>query len=80
MTFKSNQAPAKARELFIKEPAHSKAARRIFCIEDEVKDNLELEEQDLDVDTTVDPDQVLWNNIGFSIQEQNIRAVVAVLI
>lgn len=28
----------------------------------------------------MDPDQVLWNNIGFSIQEQNVRAVVAVIV
>lgn len=44
VTFKSNQAPAKAIELFVKEPATSKFARMIFCIEDEIKDNVELEE------------------------------------
>lgn len=42
VTFKSNQAPKKAIELFVKETTHSKLARRIFCIEDETKDNVEL--------------------------------------
>lgn len=69
VTFKSNQTPNKALELFVKEPTSSKLMRRIFCIDDEIKDNLEFGEQNLDCQPTVDPDQILWNNIGFSIQE-----------
>ena len=44
ITFKSNQAPKKALEVFIMEPTTSKVARRICCIEDEVKDNVEFED------------------------------------
>jgi hypothetical protein len=43
--------------------------RRIFCIDDEIKDNIELDSKQLEVLPTVDPDQVLWNNIGFSVSE-----------
>ena len=32
ITFKSNQSPKKALELFVKEPTTSKVARRICCI------------------------------------------------
>lgn len=69
VTFKSNQTPKKVLELFVKEPTSQKIMRRIFCIDDEIKDNVELEDQNLDCSRTVDPDQVLWNNIGFSIGE-----------
>lgn len=80
VTFKSNQAPAKAIELFAREPTTSKFGRKLFCIEDEIKDNVELEEQMLEVERTVDPDQVIWNNIGFSIEEQNARAIIAIIV
>tara|TARA_B110000285_G_scaffold209591_1_gene250705 strand:- start:180 stop:587 length:408 start_codon:yes stop_codon:yes gene_type:complete len=80
VTFKSNQTPKKALELFVKEPTSSKIIRRILCINDDIKDNVELDEQVLDCGHTVDPDQVLWNNIGFSIQEQNARNIIAFLV
>ena len=80
VTFKSNQAPAKAIELFEREPTTSKFGRKLFCIEYEIKDNVELEEQMLEVGRTVDPDQVIWNNIGFSIEEQNARAIIALIV
>ena len=54
--------------------------RRIFCIDDEIKDNVEFGEQNLDCQPTVDPDQILWNNIGFSIQEQNARNIIAFIV
>ena len=44
MTFKSNQTPRRALELFVKEPTSQKIMRRIFCIDDEIKDNVELED------------------------------------
>ena len=34
----------------------------------------------LEVQRTVDPDQVLWDNIGFTIEEQQARAVIALLV
>jgi hypothetical protein len=40
----------------VKEPTTSKVARRICCIYDEVKDNIEFESQILNVTKTVDPD------------------------
>ena len=29
---------------------------------------------------TVDPDQILWNNIGFSVTDQQMRSVVSVIV
>ena len=69
VTFKSNQTPKKNFELFVAEPTYSKIVRRIFCIDDEIKDNVEFCDQQLTVQPTVDPDQVLWDNIGFSISD-----------
>jgi hypothetical protein len=43
--------------------------RRIFCIDDEIKDNIELEDTPLEILVTVDPDQLLWDNIGFTFTE-----------
>ena len=45
VTFKSNQTPKKNFELFVAESTYSKILRRILCIEDEIKDNVEFEEQ-----------------------------------
>lgn len=28
----------------------------------------------------MDPDQVLWDNIGFTIEEQNARAIIALIV
>ena len=69
ITFKSNQTPKMNFELFEAEPTYSKIMRRIFCIDDEIKDNVEYDNQQLEVQPTVDPDQVLWDNIGFSIAD-----------
>lgn len=54
--------------------------RRLFCIDDEIKDSIELEDRPLEVFPTVDPDQVLWDNIGFSISERQLRTAIAVLV
>ena len=54
--------------------------RRIFCIDDEIKDNIELDSKQLEVLPTVDPDQVLWHNIGYSISDQQYRAIAAFLV
>jgi hypothetical protein len=62
------------------EKTSSKIMRRIFCIDDEIKDNIELEDRPLEVLPTVDPDQILWDNIGFSISEQHLRSFVAILV
>ena len=70
ISFKSNQTPKKVKELFVVEPTSSKIVRRIFCIDDAVKDNIELADQQLEVLPTVDPDQILWNNIGYSVKDQ----------
>lgn len=67
-------------ELFEVEPTSSKIVRRIFCIEDKVKDNVELEDQSLEVLRTVDPDQILWDNIGYTISDQNFRNIVSVIV
>ena len=67
-------------ELFEVEPTSSKIVRRIFCIKDKVKDNVELEDQSLEVLATVDPDQILWDNIGYTISDQNFRSVVSVIV
>jgi ketopantoate reductase len=56
VTFKSNQTPAKVKELFVIEKTSSKILRRIFCIDDDIKDNIELEDKALEVLPTVDPD------------------------
>ena len=80
ITFKSNQTPEKVLELFVVEPTSSKIVRRIFCIEDKVKDNVEMEDQSLEVLPTVDPDQILWDNIGYTISDQNMRSVVSVIV
>jgi hypothetical protein len=69
ISFKSNQTPKKVHELFVIEPTSSKILRRIFCIDDSVKDNIELEDQQLKVQPTFDPDQILWNNIGYSLKD-----------
>ena len=42
ITFKSNQTPKVVQELFVIEPVSSKIIRRIFCIDDKVKDNVEM--------------------------------------
>lgn len=47
ITFKSNQTPKKNFELFVAEPTFSKIIRRIFCIDDEIKDNVEYDDQQL---------------------------------
>jgi hypothetical protein len=70
ISFKSNQTPKIVKELFVSEPTSSKIIRRIFCIDDKIKDNVELDDQQLEVLPTVDPDQILWNNIGYSIKDQ----------
>mgnify|MGYP006091859185 FL=1 len=44
VTFKSNQAPAEVLRLFQREPTRSKLIRRLLCIEDAVKDSIELED------------------------------------
>jgi hypothetical protein len=80
ISFKSNQTPKKVLELFVVEPTSSKIIRRIFCIDDSVKDNIEMEDQQLEVLTTVDPDQILWNNIGYSVKDQQMRSVVSVIV
>ena len=54
--------------------------RRIFCIDDEIKDNIELDSKQLEVLPTVDPDQVLWHNIGYSISDQQYRTIAAFLV
>lgn len=35
-------------------------------LDDEIKDYLELDEQYLDVNKTLEPDQLQWDNIGNS--------------
>jgi hypothetical protein len=42
ISFKSNQTPKKVKEIFVIEPTSSKIIRRIFCIDDKVKDNVEM--------------------------------------
>ena len=42
-------------------------------------DTIEFEDQNLEVQLTVDPDQILWNNIGFTPEEVRIRAIVALI-
>ena len=66
ITFKSNQAPKNTRNIFVVEETASKIVRRICCIDDPIRDDIELEDQNLIVEPTVDPDQILWNNIGFT--------------
>ena len=77
VTFKSNQAPKKMIGIFVKEETVSKIMRRMFCIDDPIRDTVEMDDQNLVVQLTVDPDQILWNNIGFTEEEQRLRAIVA---
>ena len=39
-----------------------------------------MEDQSLEVMPTVDPDQILWDNIGFSVKDQNYRQVVSIIV
>ena len=47
VTFKSNQAPRKTLGIFVKEEMVSKILRRTCCIEDPIRDTVEMEDQNL---------------------------------
>lgn len=56
-------------EMFEHENKASRLIRKVCCVEDEVLDHIEFEDQQLDVNPTIEPDQINWMN--FQILEKN---------
>lgn len=66
MTFKSTETKSLALQHFKREPVASKFLRKLCCIKDQIMDNVAFDEQSLEVTETVEPDQILWRNMGRS--------------
>ena len=56
IVFKNNESPKKVLKLVQQEPTVSVLCRRCLFLDDEIKDNLDLDEQYLNVHKTVEPD------------------------
>ena len=66
VTLKSNKEMEKVYEMFVRENNASRLIRKICCVEDEVLDHVEFEEQPLKVEETIEPDQINWMNFQIS--------------
>lgn len=63
VTLKRNAELKQVYNLFVKEPNASRLLRKICCVKDEIKDNVEFEDQTLQIEPTIEPDQINWMNM-----------------
>ena len=74
VTFKSTKAPLKILQAY--EPVHPllQCIKSVFGLNAKEKELIEFNKQKMDVKKAVEPDQIVWENLKFSYQEQTFRS------
>lgn len=75
VTLKSNKDMKKIYEMFVRENNASRLIRKLCCVEDEVLDHVEFEDQALQIEGTIEPDQINWMNYQISLNNRRYRLV-----
>lgn len=80
VTLRQNAEVQQVLDLFVKEPEASKFMRKMCCVQDEIKDNVEFADQQLNIAKTIEPDQINWMNMELTQIERRNRWIVQGLI
>lgn len=80
MTLRSNSDIKTVLSMFQIETGASRLIRKMCCIEDEIKDNIKMEEHQLAIQPTVEPDQINWYNMEITLNDRRFRLIIKILI
>lgn len=66
VTFKNNESIEQTTDVFEKESGASKFFRCLFCIKSKQQQKKEFLRQELTVEESIEPDEIIWENLSFT--------------
>lgn len=66
VTFKNNESIEQTTDVFEKESGASKFFRCLFCIKSKQQQKKEFLKQELTVEESIEPDEIIWENLSFT--------------
>lgn len=73
VTFKNNESTMLAADISQPEPVVQKCLRRICCIKNKQQQKREFQFNEIDVKQSVEPDEILWENMSFTKKDTSVR-------